>query len=264
MIETYYRLSGMPFGKDIAHSDLLETPGFSELNHRLEYMRIRKGLMLITGEPGTGKTAAVRAFVQRLNPTAHKVFYVPLSTVTPLDFYHLLNLEFGGQPSTRKSTLFKNIQRAIRDWTENAKKTPILILDEAQTLPHATLAELPIFLNFKMDSVDPILMILIGHPRFAAQLNSPIFRNINQRVLLRFEMPALNEEQTSAYVNHHLALVGAHSEIFSKAALLAIYKTTGGACRTINNLCCAALTLGAVEQKDTLSEEEIYRASAEI
>ena len=115
-----------------------------------------------------------------------------------------------------------------------------------------------------MDSVDPILMILIGHPRLAAQLNSPIFRNINQRILLRFEMPAFDEEQTSAYVAHHLALVDAHSEIFSKAALLAIYKTTGGSCRQINNLCCAALTLGAVEQKDILSEEEIYRASAEI
>ena len=264
MIETYYRLSGMPFGKDIAPSDLLDTPARQELDHRLEYMRQRKGLMMITGEPGTGKTAAVRAFVQRLNPTTHKVFYVPLSTVTPLDFYHLLNLEFGGQPSTRKSTLFKNVQRAIRDWTEGSKKTPILIFDEAQALPHTTLAELPILLNFKMDSVDPVLMLLIGHPRLAAQLNSPLFRNVNQRVLLRYEMPALDEQQSRAYVTHHLALVGGSTEIFSDAALLAVYKTTAGVCRQINKLCSAALTLGALEQRDSLCEEEIYRASAEL
>lgn len=264
MIETFYRLSDMPFGKDIRPDDLLITPGRAELDHRLEYMRRRRGLMLLTGEPGTGKTAAVRAFVQRLNPTAHKIFYVPLSTVTPLDFYHLLNLEFGGQPSIRKSTLFKNVQRAIKDWAENAKKTPVIILDEAQALPHKTLVELPILLNFKMDSVDPALMLLIGHPRFAAQLNGPLFRNINQRVLLRYEMPALDEEQTRAYVTHHLTLVGGKPEIFSDAALLAVYKTTAGVCRQINNLCFAALTLGALEQKDTLTEEEIYRASAEL
>jgi len=264
MIETFYRLSDIPFGKDIRPDDLLVTPGRSELDHRLEYMRRRRGLMLLTGEPGTGKTAAVRAFVQRLNPTAHKIFYVPLSTVTPLDFYHLLNLEFGGQPSIRKSTLFKNVQRAIKDWAENAKKTPVIILDEAQALPHKTLVELPILLNFKMDSVDPALMLLIGHPRFAAQLNGPLFRNINQRVLLRYEMPALDEDQTRAYVAHHLALVNGKSEIFSDAALLAVYKTTAGICRQINNLCSAALALGALEQKDTLTEEEIYRASAEL
>lgn len=264
MIETFYHLSDMPFGKNIRPDDLLVTPPRSELDHRLEYMRRRRGLMLLTGEPGTGKTAAVRAFVQRLNPTAHKIFYVPLSTVTPLDFYHLLNLEFGGQPSIRKSTLFKNVQRAIKDWAENAKKTPVIILDEAQALPHKTLVELPILLNFKMDSVDPALMLLIGHPRFAAQLGGPLFRNINQRVLLRYEMPALDEDQTRAYVAHHLGLVDGKPEIFSDAAHLAVYKTTAGVCRQINNLCSAALTLGALEQKETLTEEEIYRASAEL
>jgi type II secretory pathway predicted ATPase ExeA len=264
MIQTFFRLTDLPFGKDIPPADLHPTEGFTELQHRLDYMRNRRGLMLVTGEPGTGKTAGVRAFVQKLNPSAYKVFYVPLSTVTPLDFYLLLNLEFGGESSARKSTLFKNLQKAIRDYVENAKRTPILILDEAQYLPNKTLDELPILLNFRMDSVDPMIMILIGHPQFAARLQRPPYRNIHQRILLQYEMPPMTEEACRSYVLHHLARVGGRENIFTEAALLAIYANSGGICRQVNRLCVAALSLGALEQKDSLSEEDIFRASAEI
>ncbi len=264
MITTFYPFSEVPFGKDLPPSELLSTPAFDELAHRLEYLRHRRGLMLLTGQPGTGKTAAVRAFVQQLNPTAYQVFYVPLSTVTPLDFYFLLNLEFGGEPSVRKSTLFKNLQKAIRDYVENAKKTPCLVLDEAQYLPHKTLDELPIILNFRMDSLDPLVVIMIGHPHLAARLQRPPFRNLYQRILLRYQLPALSEQESRHYVVHHLARVGGQPEIFTEAAYLALYKTSGGICRVLNRLALAALNLGALEQKDTLSEEEIYRASSEL
>jgi len=264
MIQTFYQLAELPFGKDLPADDLLQNATFLELQHRLDYMRHRRGLMLLTGEPGTGKTSAVRAFVQKLNPAAYKVFYIPLSTVTPLDFYLMLNHEFGGLPSVRKSTLFRNLQKAVRGYVENAKKTPVLILDECQYLYDKTLAELPILLNFKMDSLDPMLMIMIAHPQLTPRLQRPHFRNINQRILLRYELPPLTEEQTREYLAHHLARVGAHPQLFNEAAYLAIYKTSGGICRDINRLALAALALGALEQKDSLSEEDIYRASTEL
>jgi len=264
LVRTFYRLSEPPFSKDIPPHDLLRTPAFEELGHRLEYMRHRRGLMLLTGQPGSGKTAAVRAFVSQLNPAAYKVFYVPLSTVTPLDFYLLLNLEFGGQPARRKSTLFRNLQQAIQDYAGNAKKIPVLALDEAQFLPDSTLNELPLILNFRMDSLDPLLMILIGHPHLEEKLQRPLFRNINQRILLRYRLPALDEKETASYVAHHLARVGGQPEVFSPPALLAIYKTSAGLCRIINSLCLAALNLGARQQLETLTEEHIYQVSNEI
>lgn len=264
MIETFYHLSACPFDKDIPASQLLSTEPFSELKHRLEYMRRRRGLMLLTGEPGTGKTAAVRAFLERLNPSAYKVFYVPLSTVTPFDFYMMLSLEFSGLASTHKSTLFKNLQKSIRDYVENSRQTPVLVLDEAQYLPDRTLEEIPLLTNFRMDSLDPLLLILIGHSRLEARLARPLFRHLQQRILLRYQLPPLSEEQTRDYIAHHLRRVGGKPEIFTDSASLAVYKISAGVCRQINRLALAALNLGALEQKPTLSEEEIYRASAEI
>lgn len=264
MIQTFFRLTDIPFGKDLPPQDLLATDAFTELHHRLDYMRQRRGLMLIVGEPGTGKTAAVRAFVEKLNPSSYKAFYVPLSTVTPLDFYFMLNLELGGESSTRKSTLFKNLQKSIRDYVENVKKIPILILDEAQYLSNKTLEELPILLNFRMDSLDPMILILIAHPPFAARLQRSHNRNLYQRILLQYQMSTMSEEQCRAYVLHHLQRVGGRENIFSESALLAIYANSGGLCRQVNRLATAALALGALEQKETLSEEDIYRATSEI
>ena len=85
MIHTFYGFSQTPFAKDIPAQELLSTAAFAELSRRLDYMRTRLGLMLVLGEAGTGKTAAVRAFVEQLNASVYKLFYVPLSTVTPLD-----------------------------------------------------------------------------------------------------------------------------------------------------------------------------------
>ena len=264
MMTTFYALTDTPFAKDISAENLLSTEAFCELNRRLDYMRERCGLMLLTGEAGTGKTAAVRAFLQQLNPSIYKLVYVPLSTVTPLDFYSQLNNHFGGRFSTRKSTLFKNLQQAVRDYVENAKKTPILVLDEAQCLPDKTLDEIPIILNFKMDSVDPLLMIMIGHPDLARRLARPLFRNLYQRILLNYQLPALSEEETRDYVVHHLTLVGGKAQIFSASAYPALYKTSGGLCRLINRLCLAALYRGAYLQKPVLTEEDIFQASQEI
>jgi len=264
MIQTFYGLRQLPFGKDLPAEQLLPTAPFAECRQRLAYMRQRRGLMLLTGEPGTGKTAAVRAFVEPLPPSAHKVFYLPLATVSPLDFYLQLNDAFGGTPSHRKPTLFKNLHKAIQDWVTHAKTTPVLVLDELQYLPDKTLDELPALLNFKLDSLDPLLTILIAHPHFATRLRRPTFRNIDQRILLRYHMTPLDENETRTYIHHHLLRVGDRDDLFTDAACLALFNATGGVPRLLNNLCLTTLALGALEKKDSLSEDEVYRASQEL
>ena len=106
------------------------------------------------------------------------------------------------------------------------------MLDESQCLPDKTLDEIPLLLNFKMDSIDPLLMIMIGHPDLGRRLQRPMFRNIHQRILLTYRLPPLDEAETKNYVCHHLKL--------------------------------AALNRGVLQQKATLDEEDIYQASDEL
>ncbi len=166
-----------------------------------------------------------------------------------------------GRHPQRKSAHFKNLQQAIQDYVKNARKTPLLALDEAQFLPNNTLNELPILLNFRMDSIDPLLTILIGHAHLKEKLQRPLFRTINQRLLLRYWLPTMNEQEIASYLAYHLARVGGQPEVFTEAAVQAIYKTSRGVCRTVSYLCQDALNLGSRQQLESLTEEQIQVSS---
>lgn len=264
MIEAYYNFKKSPFSKDIAPSDIFACPAVNELQHRLNYIKEKRGIMLLTGAPGSGKTAQLRAFVAKLNENLYKSFYLPLSTVNILDFYRQLCSKLGGAVFYRKTQLFSSIQHTIRDYVENAKKIPIIIFDEAHFLINENFYELQIITNFHMDSVDPAVFILSGQPHIRERLLRPIHQSFNQRIHLKFHLSPLSKEESIAYIEHHLNLAGARESIFNQNALSALFQVSAGIPRIINALAKKTLEIGAREKKSYLSEDEVYRASKEL
>lgn len=264
MIETFFNLRSMPFTKDIKPNDLLDTSPRQELVARLDHLRRHHGLFLLTGAPGTGKTTALRGWVDALSETSHKVVYLPLTTISPCDLYLYLNDQLGGQPAYRKSLLFSNLQTAILDSATTGRRLPVLIFDDAHHLPTKTLLELPMLLNFQMDSFDPCLVVLSGHEQLVARLRSPLLRHLDQRITLRHEMPALDEAATRTYVAHRLRLAGAADDLFDPAAVLALHKVAKGTHRLVDRIATDALTLAALDQRRRVTDEDIYNASKTI
>lgn len=120
MIEAYYNLKRRPFPKDIPAKDIFLSDSMKELNKRLEYMKQNRGIFLITGEAGVGKTLAIRAFVEGLNPNIFISFYIPLSTVSVIEFYRQISISLGGDDYWQKSKLFLSIQDTIKDYVSNS------------------------------------------------------------------------------------------------------------------------------------------------
>ncbi len=264
MIEAFYALKKKPFQKDIPAKDIFLSEQAHELRRRLDYIKENRGIMLITGMPGTGKTLHIRAFTQALNPNLYKCLYTPLSTVNILDFYRQLSVNLGGEGYWRKSQLFSSIQNSIQHYVRNHKKIPVILFDEAHLLKNENFYELQIITNFNMDSTDPALVILIGQPHLRERLLRPIHQAFNQRVSLKFHLPPLTDNETGAYLQHHLNLAGLDQPLFNPNAVKAIHQNSGGIPRVINALAINSMTIGALEKKDTLTEEEVYRASREL
>ena len=264
MIEAYFNLKRSPFPKDIDPHDIFASDCTKELRQRFEYLKSHRGIMLLTGVPGSGKTLQLRAFIDSLNNNLYKPFYLPLSTVNILDFYRQLASSLGVDPPYRKAQLFSCIQSAIQDYVENMKKIPVIIFDEAHLFMNDNFCELQIITNFNLDSIDPAIFILCGQPHLRDRLLGPIHQSFNQRIFLKFHLTPLSNEETIHYVSHQMHLAGAKDTIFSPNALSAIYQVSAGVCRIINKLAQKTLAIGALEKKDTLTEEEVYRASKEL
>lgn len=264
MIEAFYHLKKMPFQKDIEPENLFTTEATFELKNRLEHLQQTRGIMLITGMPGTGKTLNISAFVKKLNQNLYKFFYIPLSTVNPLEFYSQLCFYLTKETYWKKSQLFRAIQHGIKDYVSNHKKIPIIIFDEAHLLKNENFYELQIITNFDMDSVDPCLVIVAGQPHLTERLLRPIHQSFNQRIALKFNLPPLSKEQTPAYIDHHLHLAGKKEPVFNENAINALHQNALGIHRVINTLALKSMTIGAIEKKEILTEEEVYRASKEL
>ncbi|MCI0446225.1 AAA family ATPase [bacterium] len=260
----YYNLAKMPFGKDLPADQLFVSAAFKELRSRLDYMKSQRGLMLLTGSPGVGKTAALRSFTASLNSGSYLVLYTPLSTVTVTDFYRQLNFALGGLPRWRKNDVFASIQNQIRDLVSQQKKIPVIILDESHLLSTANLIELQIIANFQMDSLDPALFILAGQSHLREKLASPVFDSLQQRMHMKFHLPALSQDEVEPFILHHLKVAGCSASLFSPDAVDAIYQNTAGIHRKVSLLAHRTLTVGAIQKKETLTSEEVFLAFKEL
>jgi len=264
MLEAFWGLSGKPFDKSIKPEQLFMSTAVKELLSRLEYLKQHRGLMLITGQPGTGKTTVLRAFVNDLSELSYQSFYVPLATVNVLDFYRQLNQKLGGEPYHYKAQLFESIQQNIRDLVSNIKKIPVIMFDEAHLLKNENFTELQILTNFNMDSTDPAVIILAGQPHLADRLMRPILKSFYQRIVLKYQLLPLQKDEVQPFIEHHLNIKGRQQSPFSPNAIEAIFNITAGVPRLIAALANHTMTLGMMQKTEILTEEHVFQANHEL
>lgn len=257
---TRYGLEFNPFLKN-SKDILVDTKEFKEAAFRLDYLSKTKGFGLLTGAPGRGKTTAVRSWAAGLNPSLFKVVYSGLSTLTVQDFYRNLAQELGAQPAFRKPDNFRIIQDEISRLSLEKRKTPVIIIDEANYISNAVLNDLKILFNFEMDSRDRAVVLLAGLPQLNSTLRLGIHEPFRQRIVMNYNLEGLSKEEGRLYIKEKLAGAGCRQTVFDDGAVEAILNAADGTPRVINKLCNASLLIGGSCRADIVTSDIAMQAA---
>jgi general secretion pathway protein A len=152
MWESFFGFKKTPFSDSPDAKQLFSSAAWQQVNARLEFLAQHHGVGLLTGEVGAGKSTAARVFTAALNPNLYKILYIHFSSGTALDLLRQIALTLDLQPAHFRGDLVRQIADAIVRLNQSKKQHPILICDEAHLLPHPALEQLPLWLNFDMDS----------------------------------------------------------------------------------------------------------------
>ncbi len=210
----------------------------------------RKGFVTITGPVGAGKTTILRTFLKQSDPARFKVIYVfdpavPFSTL-------VANLcrEFEVTPTPDDVPhMTEMLYLALADqYSKN--RTVVLVIDEAQNMPIATLERLRMLSNFETTEEKLVQIVLAGQPELEELLKIPSLDPLRQRRAIRAVISPLTRKESIGYIEYRLSKAGAaDTGIFRKAALEILVKQARGIPRTINILCDNALATGYAYQK---------------
>ena len=258
-----YGLEFNPFLKS-ANDIVYESIDYKEAMFKLNYLKEVKGFGVFTGEPGKGKTSTVRHWATTLSKSLFKVIYIPLSTLTVMEFYRTLASELKLDPCFQKHKNFKNIQEEITRLALDKKITPVIILDEANYLKSATLNDLKILFNFEMDSKDRAIMILIGLPYLNNTLNLTTHEPLRQRITINYHFDGLSKQETKEYIKAKLKAAGCLVDLFSEGAYDAIANSSNGVAREIDRIVNRALMLGEINHQEIMDTEIIMKAYDDI
>lgn len=254
-----YGLEYNPFTKNGSEC-IYESSDYKETIFRLNYLKDIKGFGVITGEAGKGKTTAIRNWTKALNRSLFKVIYLPLSTLTVMEFYRTLACELGIEMYHQKDKNFKAIQEEILRLTNDKKITPVIILDEANYFKSATLNDLKILFNFDMDSKDKAIIILLGLPILNNTLNLNAHEPLRQRITISYHLEGLSKLETKEYVRLKLKSAGCLLDIFSEGALDAIANSSNGIAREIDRLVNRSLMLGEKSKAEIIDTDIVMKA----
>jgi general secretion pathway protein A len=232
------------------------------LAHLIYGINGRRGLTVVTGDAGTGKTTLIHTLMRLLSrmnrndKTRTAYLFNPKLDPTEFLYYICWDLGIKLQEKSKVHYLIK-FHGFLLDCYERNEKV-VLVIDEAHSLDPALFEEIRLLTNLETPKKKLLQIILMGQPELSELLNRPECLPLKQRISLRYRLNPLNEEETKEYIRTRLRIAGlVNPDIFSRKALDEIYTYSKGIPRTINIICDNALLTGYATDQKTIGDKII-------
>jgi general secretion pathway protein A len=261
----HYGLKEYPFSLTPDPRFIFKTESHLEVLATVKYgVDQNKGLIVVTGEVGCGKTTILRAALSTFGAGVHAV-YIFNPFLTAAEFFEQLAVEMGLEVprSASKPELLSAMGRFLAERHSEGLRT-VLVIDEAHGLPIPLLEEIRLLMNFETNSEKLLQVVLCGQPELTDTLNQPQLRQLKQRVSLRCGIKPLSVFEINKYIRFRLKQAGAENvAIFDAPAVKLIGQVSQGIPRVINNICDNAMLYGFAANSSAIGRdfiEEVIRA----
>lgn len=266
MYKEYFRLTDMPFS--IAPDPrflFMSERDCDAMAHLMYGVKSEGGIVLLTGEVGTGKTTLCRNLIDQL-PEGIDVAFILNPMMNALELLQTICEEFHidlahAAPGTKTYIDALNAKLLANHALDHRA---ILIVDEAQNLSAEVLEQLRLLTNLETNTRKLLQIFLIGQPELKVLLSQPEMRQVSQRVVARFILTPLDPAEVNTYVAHRLRIAGATPLIFPEKLMKEIYRASGGVPRLINLICDRALLVTYGQGKQQVSLPILRQSIREV
>lgn len=221
-----------------------------------------EGFIKVTGEVGTGKTLLCRALLNELDSARYQVAWLPNPTLTPMALRqavaHELHIPDVGDLDNHG--LLTALHTRLIELAGQGRST-VLLIDEAQALPTATLEALRLLTNLETEHSKLLQVVLFGQPELDATLAREDFRQLRQRITFSYGLRPLDVSDATRYLQERLAVAGYRGEpLFKAAAVRLLVRGSGGIPRLLNILASKCLMVAFGEGARQVGARHVRRA----
>ena len=266
MYTAYFGLREQPFNITPDPRFVYANPVHKEAYAALRYgIDQRKGIMLLIGEPGTGKTTLLRRLVKNLGPKIH-VASLSFPALTFEELFDSLCQDFA-LPIEKNWRLLEKIQaleKLLRAWQQEGE-TAVVLIDEAQDLEEPVLEKLRLLSNLEAENEKLIQIVVVGQPEFETRLKQPRLFLFKQRIVVTARLDRLQDQEVGPFIQYRLSVAGCErQDVFSPEVAQRIALYAEGIPRLINSICDNALLCAYSFDQQTVSAEIIEQVAQDL
>lgn len=262
-LRAFFGFTALPFRKNLGAHQMFDSTSQRDLLHALPMWLELRGLALVTGPSGVGKSIALRRFVADLPDGRYAVHRFGQIPTTPAGFLRALCRCLGLRTRAYLADMFDDARTALGRWQDEHATHPVLVMDDAEGMRPATLDLVRRLTASDLDAHDDCSILLTGTERLLTTLRDPTLEPLRTRFAYVHALRPFTLEDTRNYVRFHLQRAGAAEGVFTDGAVTSLFQASGGVPRSVNQLALQALIHAAVrgvEGVDTALMRKVLHA----